>query len=186
MTDDTSTQTTPTTPQPDPQGGGDAPASSGATAPSGEAKTFTEAEVNAMIAARISKHERALRKTWEEQQADEKRKAQQTAEERAAEAERKATEAIERANAQVRAANQRAALAGKVRDLDYAIFKLGQKPDEFTDDDGNVNAEAFLKAYPDLVLAQSGPAPIKPGGKPGADKPDMNTLIRTAIQRRTG
>lgn len=85
------------------------------------------------------------------------------------------------ATAKAIAAERKAALAGRVKDADYALYKINQTPDKFIKGD-TVDVDAFLKAYPDHALAKAGPAPTDGGGGK-SDKPDMNSLIRDAIGR---
>lgn len=147
-------------------------------------KTYTESELNAMMADRLAKHEKALKKTWEQQLAEEKRKAEQTAEERAKELELKLSEReaeIERAR---REASDRVALAGKVHDLDYAIYKLGDG--EPYRKDGALDVAAFLEANPTLQAQPTpkpGPAPTTAGGGTDYGKAGMNQLIRQKAGR---
>lgn len=119
----------------------------------------------------------------EQKAAEEKRKAELTAEQRAAEAETKAQEAIAQAEARALAAERKATLAGRVKDPDYALFKVNQAPEKYLKGDA-LNVDAFLKDYPDQALGKAGPAPTSSGGGT-ADKQDMNALIRDAIRQRS-
>ena len=162
------------------------PQDTGATSASGDApreKTYTQAEFDAMVTARLSKHEKALRKQMEEEQAEARRKAEQTAEERAAEAERKLEEAMKKVEEREMLATLRMNLAGKVRDVDYAIFKASQGGD-FVNEDGSIQVDRYLKAFPDQAVAQPGPAPTKAGGRGPTDKLDMDQVVRDMIQSR--
>ena len=90
---------------------------------------------------------------------------------------------LEKANARATAAEQartsaerRSALAGRVIDTDAALKLLG---DEFVQDDGTVNADAFLEKYPFLKVTADAPArastpPANPrgAGTPGALTPE--------------
>ena len=53
---------------------------------------------------------------------------------------------LEQENART-TAERRAALAGKVSDLDYALYKIGQNEDAYVKD-GNLDLEKFLKDHP--------------------------------------
>lgn len=167
---------------PDPQEQSGKTGQSGETSAQSSGRTYTEAELNAIITSRLTKHERALKKSWEDQQADARRQAELSAEERAKEAEKKASEVMAQAEAKLQEAGRRAALAGKVRDVDYALFKVAQDENLF-DKEGNVDVTKYLKAYPDQTVARPGPAPTSAAGG-STEKVDMNTLLRREIERR--
>lgn len=164
-------------------------------APEAEAPTLTLEELTAQHEALTAKYERAQKDLSKHRtRADELEAARKAAEEKTlsekslqeqleatkaklTEHEKLAAEASERATA----AERRAALAGKVKDTDYALFKLNQAPEKYLKD-GRVDVDAFLKAHPDHAVSHAGPAPT-PGGGGGAKKVDMNTVIRDAIRK---
>lgn len=148
-------------------------------------KAYSEAELNAIIAARVSKHEKSLRKTWEQEQAEAKRKAEQTLEEKYAELERQYQTKAEEVEAAKRDANDRIALAGKVTDLDYATWKANQDP-KYRDDKGALKIDALLADHPALNAQRPpkpGPHPTPAGGEPDFGRTGMNQLIRTRAGR---
>lgn len=177
----TASETTPTPPptQPDPQA---QPTKSGGGDP--KTKTFTESEVAAIVDARLRKHEKSVRSTWEKEQADAKRKAELSAEDAAKELRAEAERIKQEAEQQLTVAKRQTQLAGKVSDVDYALFKLSQNEEEFLTKDGLINIDALLKANPSLVVAKAGPAPTKPGGGSNTEKVDMNQMLRTAIAKK--
>lgn len=171
-----------------------APADAPANTPSADAptpnveggKTFTQAELDAIVNARIAKAERAARKTWEAEQAEAKRKADQTLEQRYAEleAQLKAKDAeVETAR---REAADRIALAGKVIDVDYAVWRANQDPEKYRGDDGALNVAKLLEDHPALNATPApkpGPAPTPAGGNPDYGRTGMNHIIRQKAGR---
>lgn len=151
----------------------------------GSGKTLTEAEVNAMMADRLSKHEKALRKQFEQEkvqiaerakmdEADRIKAEKEDLEKKVAELETAKTEAT-----------QRAQLAGKVADVDYALFKARQNSEKYVDSDGNVKVDALLKDVESLnpqPTPRTGPAPTTAGGG-NARSVDMNNFIRRKAGR---
>lgn len=159
MADEANTEQT-TSPQPDPQ---EQPTQASGEAPKPqEGKTYTEAELNAMITARTSKLEKSLKKQFDEEAQKQAERAKLDEAERLkaekADIEKRATEAEARAIA----AERRASLAGKVADP-VAALKLVDD-EQHLDDDGNVNVEALLKTYPFLAPTPQGPTPTSGAG----------------------
>ena len=144
----------PTNPQPDPAETGDAPKPEG--------KTYTEAELSAMVTARLSKQEKALRKQLQDEQAEERKRAEQTAEERVKELERELQQAREAGQAEIQAAKRLAALADKVTHPER-VMKLMDDPDEYFDET-SPNVEAILEAFPEYKPQPAGPTPTKGAG----------------------
>lgn len=150
-----------------------------------QTRTFTQEEVNAMVAARLAKAEKAMERRLAE--------AVKKAEERAklGDAERLQAERdelakkLEHLEAERQEALLKVQLAGKVTDVDYALFKARQDPDKFVGEDGKVNIDALLKDFPSLKAQpdpKPGPAPTTAGGG-GARAVDMNAAIRKAAGR---
>lgn len=116
-------------------------------------------------------------------EAEKKRQAELTAEQRAAEAVKAAEAKAAEAEARAVAAERRAQLTGKVADADAALKLLD--PEKHVKDD-NVDLDAlladfpFLKATPD---AKPGPAPVPGGGAPNSGASSMNALIRQKAGR---
>lgn len=146
-------------------------------------RTFTEAEVNAMVTARLSKQERSLRQQIE---ADVARRAEQSAEEQLAEL-REQLQARDTELQQVRQdAADRLALQGHVTDADYAIWLAGRAGDKYRTEDGGLNVQALLTDHPTLSPApptRPGPAPTTGVREQGAGV-DMNSLILRAAGRK--
>lgn len=149
-------------------------------------KTFTEAEVSAMVADRLAKNEKALRKQLQKEMEQEREKAEMSEAERYKAEVEERDQRIQELEAKHREASQRAQLAGKVSDVDYALFKVQQAVDQYVSDDGQVDVDAFLKDY-DQLRAQPtpkpGPAPTTAGGGP-TEAADMNTFIRQKAGRQ--
>ena len=148
-------------------------------------KAYSESELNAIIAARVSKHEKSLRKTWEAEQAEAKRKAEQSLEEKYAELERQYQSKAEEAEAAKRDANDRIALAGRVTDVDYAVYKAS-KDAMYRQEDGSIDVDALLTDHPALNASRPpkpGPAPAPAGGDPDFGRTGMNQLIRAKAGR---
>lgn len=150
-----------------------------------QTRTFTQEEVNAMVAARLAKAEKAMERRLAE--------AVKKAEERAklGDAERLQAERdelakkLEHLEAERQEALLKVQLAGKVTDIDYALFKARQNPDKYVGEDGKVNIDALLKDHPSLKAQpdpKPGPAPTTAGGG-GARAVDMNAAIRKAAGR---
>ena len=163
----------------------DPQANSGDTINPDTGKTFTQAELDNLVTARLSKAEKA----FERRLADEIKKAEERA--KLGDAERLQAERddlakqLAAAKAETTEARMRADLARHVTDVDYALFKVQQNPEKYVDKDGNVKAEALVKDVPTLApqpTPKPGPAPTTGGG--GNTKGfDMNAAIRNAAGR---
>jgi|GEM_PF-6792983 len=149
-----------------------------------QTRTFTQEEVNAMVAARLAKAEKAMERRIAE--------AVKKAEERAKlgdverlQAERdELAKKLEQLEAERQEALLKVQLAGKVTDVDYALFKVRQAGDKYLKDDG-VDVAALLKDHPSLKAQpdpKPGPAPTTAGGG-GVKGFDMNAAIRKAAGR---
>jgi hypothetical protein len=150
-----------------------------ADAPKPEGKTYTEAEVNAMVADRISKNEKSLRKKLDEEQAEAKRQAALSAEERAKELEAKLAEAEKASEARVQAAERRAALAGKVSNPER-VLKLMDDPEAYFDGT-TPNVEAILRDFPEYAATQERvTAPSAAGAPAAAGKLTLEQQIAAA------
>src|SRR5690606_14947297 len=150
-----------------------------------QTRTFTQEEVNAMVAARLAKVEKSVEKRIAEavKQAEERAKLGD-AERLQAERDELAKK-LEHLEAERQEALLKVQLAGKVADVDYALFKARQDPDKFVGEDGKVNLDALLKDHPSLKAQpdpKPGPAPTTAGGG-GARAVDMNAAIRKAAGR---
>lgn len=160
------------------------PVDTNGAAPSG--KVYTEAEINAMMADRLAKHERSLKKTWETEKAEIERRAKLDEAERL-KAEKEELENLLKSERAERVKTQQlASLTGKVTDPEYALYKANQNPDKYLKDD-SINADALLKDYPNLSIQpepKPGPAPTTAGGSTTFKNVDMNTLIRAKAGRR--
>lgn len=150
-----------------------------------QTRTFTQEEVNAMVAARLAKAEKAMERRLAE--------AVKKAEERAKlgdverlQAERdELAKKLEQLEAERQEALLKVQLAGKVTDIDYALFKARQNPDKYVGEDGKLDIDALLKDHPSLKAQpdpKPGPAPTTAGGG-GARGFDMNAAIRKAAGR---
>lgn len=150
-----------------------------------QTRTFTQEEVNAMVAARLAKAEKAMERRLAE--------AVKKAEERAKlgdverlQAERdELAKKLEHLEAERQEALLKVQLAGKVTDVDYALFKARQNPDKYVGEDGKLDIDALLKDHPSLKAQpdpKPGPAPTTAGGG-GARGFDMNAAIRKAAGR---
>lgn len=164
---DEATNTNPTSTQPDAPEQPTTTASAEAPQQPAQSKTYTEAEVSAMVAARLAKQEKALKAQAEADAAKAAERAKLDEVERVkaekADIEKRAQEAEARAVA----AERRAALTGKVADP-AAALKLIDAEQHLTED-GNVNVDALLESYPFLKPTQTGPAPIG-GANPRGQK----------------
>ena len=149
-------------------------------------KTFTEAEVNAMMTARLAKQEKALKAQFEAEskKAAERAKLDETERIQAEKADLE--QKLQQLEAEKAEAVQRASLAGKVSDVDYALFKARQDTDKYVTPDGAINVDALLKDHATLAVQpdpKPGPAPTAGGGS-GAKGADMNSFIRQAAGRK--
>ena len=172
------TNPTPETTNPQPDAPETPNTTDSADTPQPTGKTFTEAEVNAMIAARLAKLEKSLKKQHDEDSAKAAERAKLDESERLKaeleDARKRASEIEERAvNAE-----RRAALTGKVADPIAALKLLDA--DKHLTEEGDVNPDALLADYPFLkptprsVGAAGGP-PVPP------DEPtDLQARIRKA------
>lgn len=150
-----------------------------------QTRTFTQEEVNAMVAARLAKAEKAMERRIAEavKQAEERAKLGD-AERLQAERDELAKK-LEQLEAERQEALLKVQLAGKVTDIDYALFKARQNPDKYVGEDGTVDIDALLKDHPSLKAQpdpKPGPAPTTAGGG-GVKGFDMNAAIRKAAGR---
>ena len=150
----------------------------------GTGKTYTEAELNAIVTSRLAKVEKSVEKRIAEavKQAEERAKLGD-AERLQAERDELAKK-LEHLEAERQEALLKVQLAGKVTDVDYALFKVRQAGDKHLTDDG-VDVAALLKDFPSLKAQpdpKPGPAPTTAGGG-GAKGFDMNAAIRKAAGR---
>lgn len=175
MADETKTAPEPTTPQPDAPEQPTTSASADTTKPEA-GKTFTEAEVNAMMADRIAKNEKAIRKQLEDEHKKSLERANMDEVERIKaelEDERKAKADLE---ARATRAERKASLVGKVADAEAALKLVD--PDQHLNEDGAVDHEALLETYPFLKpQTNAGPAPI--GGANPKGKKDPSNMSDT-------
>lgn len=164
--------------QPDPQAQPTNPASGEATPTTG--KTYTEAEINAMVAARLAKQEKALKAQYAEEAKTAAERAKLDEVERVkaekVDLEKKAAEAEARAVA----AERRAALTGQVADAAAALKLLDEA--KHLNEDGTVNATALLADYPFLKPPAPGIAAIggaNPRGQKDASQMSDEEYFRT-------
>lgn len=148
-------------------------------------RTYTEAEVNAIVTSRLAKLEKSVQKRLADavKQAEERAKLSD-AERLQAERDELAKK-LEQLEAERHEALLKVQLAGKVTDVDYALFKVRQAGDKYVGEDGTVNLDALLKDHPSLKAQpdpKPGPAPTTAGGG-GARGFDMNAAIRKAAGR---
>lgn len=155
------------------------------TQASGETKTYTQAEIDAIVAGRLSKQDKA----FEKRLADELKKAEDRA--KLGEAERLQAERDDLAKQLETERNEKTEALlrvnlAKLTDVDYALFKVQQAPEKYLDKDGKVLVEALVKDFPALNPQpdpKRGPAPTTGGG--GSAKGfDMNAAIRQAAGRQ--
>lgn len=136
----------------------EAVAAEAAAADSQEESTLTAEEALAELkkvrreAAKYRNEYQKL-KSDAEAQAEAKRQADLSAEERAAEAERKAQEAIAAAEAKVQMYERRSKLVGEVTNPDR-VLKLMDDPSEFFDEKGELDKKALAKAFPEYMPQQ--------------------------------
>ena len=128
--------------------------------PSSEEQTFTQADVDRILAERLARERRAA----EEKTKAEAEKAKLATEERLKLEREEAEEARTAAEEKARVAGWRADLKGEVRDVNAALKLID--PEKHLDADGNVNLRALLKDY-DFLAPVSRTAP---GGGGPQDK----------------
>ena len=151
----------------------------------GTGKTYTEAELNAIVTSRLAKAEKAMERRIAEavKQAEERAKLGDV--ERLQAERDELAKKLEHLEAERQEALLKVQLAGKVTDIDYALFKARQNPDKYVGEDGKVNVDALLKDHPSLKAQpdpKPGPAPTTAGGG-GVKGFDMNAAIRKAAGR---
>lgn len=164
----------------------DPQANSGDTTNTETGKTFTQAELDSMVTARLSKAEKAFERRLQ----DELKKAEDRAKlgdvERLQQERDELAKQLETARAEKTEALMRVQLAKHVTDVDYALFKVQQNAEKYLDKDGNVKVETLVKDTPTLSLQpdpKPGPAPTTGGGG-GTRGFDMNAAIRRAAGRQ--
>ena len=160
------------TPEPKPQTDPQEPRrQSGDEAPAQQGRVFTEAEVNAMMASRLSKHEKAVRKQIEEEQAEARRQADLSAVERAKEIEQKAQAEIDAMRAQLVAAERRSLLAGKVTKPDR-VLRLMDDPEKYFPN-GSLDEKALAADFPEYLPRAASPQPENAPHRRGQTIDDM-------------
>ncbi len=174
--------------------GGDQGQGKGDTEPSSGGKTFTQAELDAIIAKRLSRE----RKAWEQQLEEERKKAAMTEAERLKaekeEAEKRANELVQAANRRIIAAEAKVAAAAagvKPERISY-VLKLADLSDIEADENGNVDSKAIAAAInavlKDLPELKGDIMPPKGGddfskGQTKKNQLNMNDFIRRAAGR---
>jgi len=167
---------------PDTSGAPETGAKVDAQNPEASGKTYTEAELNAIVSSRLSKHEKSLKSQFEQERKQAEERAKLSEAERIKAEKADLQKQLEQLQAEKQEAVQRAQLAGKVTDVDYALFKAQQAADKYINQDGNVNVDALLKDHATLAAQpdpKPGPAPTAAGGS-GAKGTDFNSIIRQA------
>lgn len=149
-------------------------------------RTYTESEFNAMMTARLAKQEKALKQQFDADRRKAEEHAKLSESERIQAEKAELQKQLEQLTAEKQEAVQRAQLAGKVTDVDYALFKAQQSADKYVSSDGAINVDALLKDHATLSVQpdpKPGPAPTIGGGS-GAKGADMNSFIRQAAGRK--
>ncbi len=147
---------------------------------SGGGKARTQEEIDKIVQERLARQEKTLRKQWEEEQAEAKRKAEMTEAERAkaekAEAEKKVSETEGKANQRIIQAEAKvvALAAGIKPERVAAALKLANLSGVTIGDDGEPDAgalkkavEAVLKDFPEFKAGTSSGGSDFNGGSGG-------------------
>lgn len=124
-----------------------------------------------MVASRLSKHEKAVRKAIEQEQEEARRDAEKTALERARDIEEKAKATIAEYEARAVAAERVAKLAGKVTKPER-VLRLMDDPDHYFKD-GKLNEKALAEDFPEYLPRSTAPEPDNSPARPGASIDDM-------------
>lgn len=188
-------QKDPNAQNPDPQGanrgdggadaGDDAGSSTGADDSSGDddgsgegkGKTFTQAELDAIVNARIAKAKKAAAKEAKAELERERERANMDEAERVKAEKVDAEKRIADLEARVRESRVREQLAGRVINIDDAVRVM---PSEFIDDDtGEVDVDGFLESRP-YFRNDRNTAPAGSSASPG-NPPKTKRLTREQI-----
>lgn len=141
-------------------------------------KTYTQAELDAIVNARISKAQKQAKKQAEEELKKERERQDMDEVERTKAEKAEADKRIAELEERVRQSRIREQLAGKVVNLDDAVKVLD---DDFVNEDGTVDVEKFLESRPYFR------APTQQGGRqasPG-NPPSSKRLTREQIANMT-
>lgn len=114
-------------------------------------KTYTEAEINAIVTARLAKQEKSLRSQLETEAAEKAKRAEMDEVERIKAEKTDIEKALEAERAARTSAERRASLAGKVVDPEGALKLIDEE--KHVDENG-INVEALLADYPYLAPNQ--------------------------------
>lgn len=129
-------------------------------------KTYTQAELDAIINARIAKATKAAKKQAAEEAKREQERASMTEAERIKAEKEQADQRIAELEGRVKQSRIREQLAGKVVNLDDAVRVLD---DSFIDDDtGEVDVDAFLNSKPYFRTPSGAGGQARPGNPAGA------------------
>lgn len=169
-TQETPTQDAPEqgAPKPDPQE--KPPERQSGEAPSA-GRVFTESEVNAMIAGRLSSQEKAIRRKISEEQKEAERQAEMTATERAREIEAKAAKEIEALQQKLADAERLSMLAGKVTNP-KRVLRLMDDPEHYFKN-GSLDEKALAADFPEYLPRSTAPQPENRPHRPGGTIDDM-------------
>lgn len=150
-----------------------APAATGATVtpPTTEAKSFTQADIDRIVTERLDRAN-AKRET---EAAEAKRLADLSAEERVKELERKYTELETTNAAKLLEAQRKAALAGKVSNVDR-VLALADAATHF--DGGNPKLDAILKDFPEYAVKSTSSEVPGANGSAGL-APDLEKALQS-------
>lgn len=149
----------------------------------GEGKTFTQAELDAIVNGRVSRAvKEAKKQAMTELQEKQKREGMDEVERIKAE-KADADARAEKLQAENRRLLLRTQLAGKVVDLDDAVAVL--TPD-FIDDDDRVDVDAFLAAKPHMSVqsVNSKAAPGNPAGTKRLTREQIAAMSEKEIEAR--
>lgn len=147
-------------------------------------KTYTEAEVQAMITGRLSAHDKALKKQFAEETKKQSERAKLEESERLkadmADLEKERDEALKAA----KEARYRADFAGQVSNVNAALRLLDEEKHV---KDGAVDVKAFLKEHDYLTPARQATAPGGGGTQPGNTADPLSSLAAAqAADRAAG
>lgn len=147
-------------------------------------KTYTQAELDAIINARIAKATKAAKRQAAEEAKREQERANMSEAERIKAEKEQADQRIAELEQRVRESRIREQLAGKVVNVDDAVRVLD--PSFLDDDTLEVDVDAFLQAKPHFRPPSAG-GQAKPGNPPGAKRltrEQIATMTEAEIEAR--
>jgi hypothetical protein len=155
---------------------------------SGEPKLLSQEEVDRIVAERLKREREKARREFEAEKAEAERRAKLEEGERLRLEKQEAEKRAAEAEARLIRAERKAELTGKVTNPERVLILMGDKTEEYFNDDGSVNVEAVLRDFPEY--APTAPTDSKPstaplnGVRPAVGRPpNKEAQLAQAVQK---